>query len=130
LSGSKADNNPDLMATITPSYTNGSFYAQAQWRYMGERPANANEAFTLPEFDTLNLMARWRLTPNVAITATVNNALNSRGVMGFTVPATNLVAGLNRQSLTKEQVLANPDALFTILPIQARAYFLEVSYDF
>ncbi|HEX7114174.1 MAG TPA: TonB-dependent receptor, partial [Steroidobacter sp.] len=47
LSGSKADNNPDLMATITPSYTNGSFYAQAQWRYMGERPANANEAFTL-----------------------------------------------------------------------------------
>jgi outer membrane receptor protein involved in Fe transport len=130
LSGGKADNNPDMIASITPSYTKGRFYAQVQWQYMGTRPANAEDAFTLPAYNTTNPMVSWQLTPRLSISATVNNVFNNAGVVEFTVPATNLVADLNRQSLTQQQVQANPNALFTILPVQPRAYFLEAKYQF
>jgi len=46
------------------------------------------------------------------------------------VPGTNLVADLNRQSLTQQQIQAAPNSLFTILPVQPRAYFLEATYKF
>jgi len=118
------------MATITPSYTKGRFYAQAQWRYMGDRPANAENAFTLPAFNTTNLTASWRATRQITLSLTINNAFNQLGVYGFTIPATNLVSALNRQVLTAAQIQANPNALFTIIPAQSRAYFLEATYKF
>lgn len=128
--GFKSANVPDWLATITPSYTLGQFYAQVQWQYMGERAANSANAWVIPGYQKTNMTLQWNFTPQIYASFTVNNLFNGTGVMqwsaGGPYPAGLFVTG----TYTKEQLAANPDQVFSILQIPARAFFLRVGARF
>ncbi|HEX9783952.1 MAG TPA: TonB-dependent receptor [Opitutaceae bacterium] len=126
LSGGRADSNPDVMATITPTYRKGPFLAQAAWRYMGSRPANAANVFELPAFDTTDVTLQWEFSRQVTLTATVNNLFDDNGVMTWAPPG-RFTDPLDRQAFTE---ISDPNAVFNIIPIQPRAFFLTISYKF
>jgi hypothetical protein len=41
-----------------------------------------------------------------------------------------IIASFSPQNITKDQVLANPNAVHGIIPIQPRAFFLTATYKF
>jgi outer membrane receptor protein involved in Fe transport len=129
FSGNKSDNNPEVMSTITPSYSKGRFFGQIQWRYMGSRPANIPNAFSLPAFSQTDLTLQWQFSHKLTLSLTVNNLLDTKGVMSFAPPGIFLDA-LNRQGFTKAMLAANPNAPYSIVTIPARAYFLSANYTF
>jgi len=49
-SDNKAENTPNLLVNLTPTYATDKFYALVQYRYTGERWANQPNAFKLPGF--------------------------------------------------------------------------------
>jgi outer membrane receptor protein involved in Fe transport len=118
---------PDMMATITPSYTRGPFRAQLQWQYIGDRPANNYNAWDLPGFDQSNLDLAWNASDALQVNLTVNNLFASRGIMQWGPPG-GFNSFVGRGIFTKVDVEANPDAVFAGLAIPARAYFLSVTY--
>jgi iron complex outermembrane receptor protein len=128
--GFESANVPDWMATITPSYTNGRFYAQLQWQYMGARAANNFDAWEIPAYQKTNMTVQWQLTTNAYVAFTVNNLFNGQGVTewsaGGPYPDGLFVTG----TYTKAQVAANPNQIFSILEIPARAYFARFGYKF
>ncbi|WP_343672412.1 TonB-dependent receptor [Chitinophaga sp.] len=128
-SGNKADNNPSVMFNLTPSYTNGRFYASLNWKYMGDRPANVPNTFTLPGFSQFDLGGGYDINKHFKISANINNLLNGKGVMGWQAPG-GFPASLDRQGFLPETLAANPNATFSILTIQPRAYFLTATYKF
>lgn len=128
-SGNKADNNPDIMATITPSWRKGKFYGQLQWKYMGERPANVPNALFLPAFHQTDVMAKWDFTDRLSLGFNVNNVFDDFGVMSFAAPGA-FFARLNRQGFTPAARAANPNADFSIATIPSRAFFTTLTYKF
>jgi len=128
--GFKSANVPDWLATITPNYTLGQFYAQLQWQYMGDRAANSANAWIIPGYQKTNMTLQWNFTPDIYASFTVNNLFNGTGVMqwsaGGPYPAGLFVTG----TYTREQLAANPDQVFSILQIPARAFFLRVGARF
>jgi iron complex outermembrane recepter protein len=128
--GFESANVPDWMATITPTYTNGPFLAQLQWQYMGARAANNFDAWEIPAYQKTNLTLQWHLTSNAYLAFTVNNVFNGQGVTewsaGGPYPNGLFVTG----TYTKAQVAANPNQIFSILQIPARAYFARFGYKF
>jgi outer membrane receptor protein involved in Fe transport len=128
--GFESANVPDWMATITPTYTNGRFLAQLQWQYMGARAANNFDAWEIPAYQKTNMTLQWQLTSNAYLAFTVNNIFNGQGVTewsaGGPYPEGLFVTG----TYTKAQVAANPNQIFSILEIPARAYFARFGYKF
>lgn len=118
---------PDVMATITPSYTRGPFRAQLQWQYLGDRAANNYNAWDLPGFDQANLDLNWNVSSSLSASLTVNNIFASRGIMQWGPPG-GFNGFVGRGIFTKADVQANPDAVFGGLAIPARAYFLSVTF--
>jgi iron complex outermembrane recepter protein len=128
-SGKKADNNPDLIFNVTPSYTADRFYAFLTWKYMGNRPGNIPNTITLPGFSQFDMGLGYNIRKNFIVRAHVQNLLNSEGVMSWSPPAKFLDA-LDRQGFTKEKLAADPDATFGVVCIQPRAFFLSFSFLF
>jgi outer membrane receptor protein involved in Fe transport len=126
--GYKAENLPNYMATITPSYTNGRFLGQVQWEYMGARPANNNNAFNLPAYQITNVTLQWRLTRSLSLSFVVNNVFGSKGVVGWREPGNNIAT--NAEAFTAASIAANPNATFAILQVQATACFAKATYNF
>jgi iron complex outermembrane recepter protein len=128
--GFESANVPDWMATITPTYINGRFLAQLQWQYMGARAANNFDAWEIPAYQKTNMTLQWELTPHAYLAFTVNNLFNGQGVTewsaGGPYPDGLFVTG----TYTKAQVAANPNQIFSILEIPARAYFARFGYKF
>ncbi len=120
---------PNVMANITPEYSNGKFYAGLTWSYMGARQANFANAFELPAFSQFNLSMGYDVTPKFRISANVNNLLNQYGVMGWVGPGT-FPDNLNLDGLTKEAIAKAPNAFHQAIAIPARAYFLSLAYKF
>jgi iron complex outermembrane recepter protein len=120
---------PNVMANITPEYSNGKFYAGLTWSYMGARQANFANAFELPAFSQLNLSMGYDITPKFRLSANINNVLDQYGVMGWVGPGT-FPDNLNLDGLTKEAIAKNKDAFHQAIAIPARAYFLALSYKF
>jgi len=118
------------MATITPTYTNGHFLAQLQWQYMGARAANNFDAWEIPAYQKTNMTLQWELTSHAYLAFTVNNLFDGKGVTewsaGGPYPDGLFVTG----TYTKAQVAANPNQIFSILQIPARAYFARFGYKF
>jgi outer membrane receptor for ferrienterochelin and colicin len=130
FAGNEAAGVPEVMANITPSYSNGPFLAQLQWQYVAERQVNAPNAFALPAYDHTNLTLQWHFTDNLQLTFITNNLFNQKGVVEW-VPGGNYQTGLfATRNYTKERVAADPNQIFNVLPIQARSYFAKVSYAF
>jgi iron complex outermembrane recepter protein len=128
-SGNGIAHLPNVMANITPEYTNGKFYAGLTWSYMGARQANFANAFELPAFSQFNLSLSYDITPKFRVSANVNNVLNQYGVMGWVGPGT-FPDNLNLDGLTKEAIAKNKDAFHQAIAIPARAYFVSLAYKF
>ncbi|QXD15380.1 TonB-dependent receptor [Rhodocaloribacter litoris] len=126
FSGGKAENAADVMFTLTPRFQRGRFSSFATIRYMGARPANVPRAFDLPAFTTVDLGVDVDVTPRVHLGASVSNLFDTAGIMSWTPPG--LLIG--RQTFTPEQVAANPDATFGVVPVQPRSFFVSLRYDF
>ena len=94
--------------------------------YLGKRAANAADAFYLPAYATVDVGAAWNITKNVKLQFNVNNLFNSSGVSSWSL--TGFLASLNRQGLTKAQY--SPQALYPIVPVQARSFFWTLSTKF
>jgi iron complex outermembrane recepter protein len=120
---------PNVMANITPEYSNGKFYAGLTWSYMGARQANFANAFQLPAFSQFNLSMGYDITPQFRLSANVNNLLNQYGIMGWVGPGT-FPDNLNLDGLTKQAIAAAPNAFHQAIAIPARAYFLSLNYKF
>jgi len=94
--------------------------------YLGKRAANADNAFYLPGFATVNLGAAWNVTDKIKVQFNANNVFNSVGIMSWSL--TGFLASLNRQGLTQAQY--NPQAIYPVVPSQARAFFWTASVKF
>lgn len=129
FSGKKADNNPNVMITLAPTYSYGKFYAVLNYKYMGARPANVPNTFTLPGFSQFDLNMGYDFTKKLSVSASINNILNGKGVMGWQAPG-GFPASLDRQGFTPAQLAANQNQTFSILTIQPRSYFLTLAYKF
>lgn len=128
-SGNKADNNPDVMLNLTPSYTINKFYSYIGWRFMGNRPANVPNTFTLPSYSQFDLGLGYNFSKSFTLSANVNNILNSQGVMSWTAPG-GYPASQDRQGFTPDRLAANPNYTFAIITIPPRSYYLTLSYKF
>ncbi len=120
---------PNVMANITPEYSNGKFYAGLTWSYMGVRQANFANAFELPAFNQFNLSMGYDITPKFKLSANVNNLLDQYGIMGWVGPGS-FPDNLNLDGLTKQAIAANPNAFHQAIAIPARAFFLTAAYKF
>jgi outer membrane receptor protein involved in Fe transport len=96
---------------------------------MGSRAANRYDTFQLPAFSQFDLGASFDALRNVTVSLNVNNVFNSEGVMSW-APSGGLLASLDRQAFTPQQLAANPNQLFNVLTVQPRAYFISASARF
>ncbi len=126
--GGKNDNIGNMF-TITPTYSNDKLTASINWQYMGKRWANVGNAFQLPAFSSFDLNASYKITNKIQANLSVNNILNTYGIMGWAAPG-GFPAALDTQGFTKGMLEANPQAVYATLPIMPRAYFLTLSYKF
>ncbi len=128
-SGNGIAHLPNVMANITPEYSNGKFYAGLTWSYMGARQANFANSFELPAFSQFNLSMGYDISAKFRVSANINNLFNQYGVMGWVGPGT-FPDNLNLEGLTKQAIAANPNAFHQAIAIPARAYFLSLAYKF
>ncbi|MCU7549747.1 TonB-dependent receptor [Chitinophagaceae bacterium LB-8] len=129
--GNTAENIPNLMYTVVPTYSFKSGYVFAGWKYMGKRAANMSNAFDLPGFHEFNLGAGYNLTKRIGVAANINNLFNTFGVMNWSATTEdNIIDGFSHNSFTPEKRKANPNSVYSVLPIQPRAYFVSVTYKF
>ncbi|GAB2632171.1 hypothetical protein GCM10027035_28080 [Emticicia sediminis] len=126
--GGKNDNIGNMF-TVTPTYSNDKLTASINWQYMGKRWANVGNAFQLPAFSSFDLNASYKITNKIQANLSVNNILNTYGIMGWAAPG-GFPAALDTQGFTKSMLEANPNAVYATLPIMPRAYFLTLSYKF
>ncbi|RTY96847.1 hypothetical protein EKL98_16390 [Flavobacterium bomense] len=125
------NNNDNIgnMFTITPTYSTDKFSASINWQYMGERWANVGNAFQLPSFHSFDLNTSYKISEKIQVNFSINNILNTYGIMGWAAPG-GFPAALDTQGFTKAMLDANPQAVYSTLPIMPRAYFLTLSYKF
>jgi len=126
----EADNNPKIIARTTATYrpieTVSLF---ATYSYLGKRAANRRNAFYLPGFSTVDVGASWEVTQKVRLQANVTNVFNKVGIMSWGKSGS-LLSALDRQALTPEQVAANPNQVFSVLPNPPRAFYVTATVSF
>ena len=125
--GNEAENTPNLLLNITPTYYNDKFYALLQYRYLGERQANQPNAYTIPGFSTLGLGLGYNFSDRLTASFNVNNLTNTLGVMSSFAPG-NILEAFNPNRVTRSVIEADPDAVHPIVTIQPRSYFLTLTY--
>jgi len=130
FSGNKADNNPSVMFNIAPSYSiTNKFDVYANWRFMGDRPANVAGTFTLPSFSQFDVGLNYRASDRLNFNFNVVNILDGTGVMSWQAPG-GFPASLDRQGFTPAQLAANPNSTFGVVSIQPRSFYLTATYQF
>ena len=127
IGGQKADNNPDWIVNITPQYQRGKFTGNVSWKYMGARPANIANMFTLPAYDQTDLFLGWAFNDHFSISFNVNNLLDGDGVLNWAGYG-DASSQFNRQNFTTRPT--DPNTTFLIVPIPPRSYFLSATYKF
>ena len=86
-------------------------------------------AFQLPAFGAFDLNLSYRIDRHFQLNGSINNLLNTYGIMGWAAPG-GFPAALDTQGFTKQMLEANTNAIYATLPIMPRAYFLTASYKF
>jgi outer membrane receptor protein involved in Fe transport len=122
-----ADNNPKIIARAGLEWRpirNVSLFGE--FSHIGKRAANANNAFYLPAYSTVDLGGSWNITDKTKVQLNVNNVFNQVGIVSWS--RTGFLASLDRQGLTKAQYDRN--GVYPVVPIQARAFFLTLSTKF
>lgn len=130
-SGNRADNSPNIILNVTPTYNSGKFFSFITWSYMGSREANVADAFLLPAFSQFNLGAGYDFTKKFQLSLNINNVLDKYGVMSWSRPGT-LLQALDREGYTKAMYQADSAAgvPYSTIAIPPRAYFLTLTYKF
>lgn len=126
-----SDNVPDILARTTLTFApTDRFSSFLTWNYLGDRPANRQNAFDLPAFSIWDAGAAFQVTENFEIRADVKNLLNEEeGVLSWS-PSGGFLASLDRQALTKEAIAADPDQILSIVTAQPRSFFITAAYRF
>ncbi len=127
--GNKLDNVAPLMLNITPTYSTDKYYVSLNYQYMGKRWANVANAYQLPAFGSIDLNMGYNITKKIALSASINNLLDTYGVMNWAAPG-GFPASLDTQGFTKAAFEANPNAVYSTQSIMPRAFFLTASYKF
>lgn len=125
-----AENNPKLIVRTTGTYRpveNVQIFGT--YSYLGKRAANQPNAWYLPGFSTVDLGASWEINERFKIQFNVNNVLNNDGVYSWSRSG-GLLTSLQRQTLSKADVAADPNQLFYVIPQQPRSFFLVGSVKF
>lgn len=129
--GNTAENIPSLMYTIVPTYSFKNGYVFVAEKYMGRRAANMSNVFFLPGFHEFNLGAGYNVSKRVSLAANINNLFNTFGVMNWSATTENgLIDAFSHNSFTPERRAASPNSIYSVLPIQPRAYFVSATYKF
>ncbi|HEU4903598.1 MAG TPA: TonB-dependent receptor, partial [Flavisolibacter sp.] len=129
--GNTAENIPNLMYTIVPTYSFKKGYVFLAEKYMGRRAANMANTFFLPGFHEFNLGAGFNVTKRVALAANINNLFNTFGIMNWSgTTEQSLVDAFSHNNFTPERRKASPNSVYSVLPIQPRAYFVSATYKF
>jgi len=122
-----ADNNPKLMGRAGVDWRPTSDLAVfGELSYIGKRAANAADAFYLPAYSSFDVGGSWTSQSNLKLQLNVNNLFNQVGIVSWS--RTGFLASLDRQGLTKSQY--DPNGIYPVVPIQARALYLTVSKKF
>lgn len=129
FSGNRAENVPNLMVNLSPTYAIDKFSIFGSYRYMGSRAANVANAFLLPSFSQLDLGASYTVSKSISLQANINNVTNTLGMMGFTRPGGFPVAA-DLEGFTTAQREANANAVYAAGFIQPRAYYLTAIVKF
>jgi iron complex outermembrane recepter protein len=125
-----ADNNPKLMTRTTATFKpSDAFQIFVTHSYLGKRAANRNNAFYLPGFHTVDFGASYEFGEHFKLQANVNNVFNQFGVMSW-ARGGGFFGALDRQGLTKAEVAANPNALYSVVPAQPRSFWLTATAKF
>ncbi len=125
-----ADNNPKIIVRSTGTWSpTEALSIFATYSYLGDRPANNYNAWTLPGFSTVDLGGSYQINERFRIQANVNNVFNEEGVLSW-AKSGGFLASLDRQALTKADVSANPDQLFSVVTSQPRSFWLTASMSF
>lgn len=126
-SGNEAENNPNFIATITPTYYTNNFYTLLQYKYLGKRQANQPNAYEISGFGQLDLGIGYNFTKRFKASVNINNLTNNFGIMTSLAPG-DILQAFNPNRVTKASVAADPNAVHPVIAIQPRAYFLTLSY--
>ncbi|HKO76269.1 MAG TPA: TonB-dependent receptor [Flavobacterium sp.] len=126
-SGNEAENNPNVILRLTPSFHTNRFYALLNCSYLGERQANIPNAYSIPGFAQLDLGVGYDVTSRLKVALNVNNLTNTFGIM-TSLPPGDIVQVFNPNNVTQDVIAANPNAVHPVLAIQQRAYFLTFTY--
>ncbi len=130
-SGKKiSSSSPPLIFNLTPTFTKDKFFANINWYYMGERAANSSETFYLPAFSQFDLNMGYAFSKKILLQASVNNLLNTFGIMNWTAPTP---SGLpfdtfDTDLFSPEKRAANPKAVYFTSAIQPRSFFVSCSF--
>lgn len=125
--GNIAENNPNILLSLTPTYSTDKFYALLQYKYLGKRQANQPNAYEVPGFGQLDLGLGYNVTKKLKASFNINNLANTFGIMTSLAPG-NILQAFNPNRVTKAAIDANPNAVHPVIAIQPRAYFLTLSY--
>jgi len=126
-SGNEVENVPNLLLTLTPTYSTDNFYALLQYRYMGDRWANQPNAYKIPGFGTFTLGAGYDFTDRFSASVNVNNLTNTLGIMSSFAPG-GILQVFNPNRVTTRSIAADPNAVHPIITIQPRSLFVTLSY--
>ena len=128
-SGNKGDLTPNVMLNLTPTYSTDNFYVYLTYQYIGDRWANAPNAFKLPAYSQLDLGLGYDITKNITLSANINNIANSIGIVTWGAPGgfPNTYA---RTDFSVAQKEAQKWAYYPIGGTQPRSYFLTATYKF
>jgi iron complex outermembrane recepter protein len=83
----------------------------------------------MPGFHTVDIGASYEFSGNFKLQANVNNAFNQFGVLSW-ARSGGFFNSLDRQGLTKADVAANPNQLFSVIPAQPRSFWLTATAKF
>jgi outer membrane cobalamin receptor len=126
FSGRDADNNPDFILNTTLDYRLPAGFVNLSWRHMGERAGNIANVIMLPRFNQFHLNAGWTISRTRSLGLSINNLLDSEGVMTWRGWGVN--PG-DRQSYT-ELPATGRDTMLQYVPVQPRAFFLTFTQRF
>jgi iron complex outermembrane recepter protein len=125
-----ADNNPKLMTRTTATFKpSEAFQIFVTHSYLGKRAANRNNAWYMPGFHTVDIGASYEFSGTFKLQANVNNVFNQFGVLSW-ARSGGFFNSLDRQGLTKADVAANPNQLFSVIPAQPRSFWLTATAKF
>lgn len=118
---------PSIMTNATLEYNVKRFTSNIGVNYMGKRYGNIENAFTLPDYFTIETNLNYQYASNLRFSLMVKNLTNAAGLANFFGPNS---FGASANDATAEYIQNNPNGDFVVFPILPRAIYINCRYDF